>query len=120
VELNPIDKRLLVDRPGVRGALAQRLAVGLAGSSDILPGDRRERDKLDGVDLDLAGADPVAAALLDPWPLPQSDRERDIPGQDVVAQLAAELHTRDASGARYRQSPDSPQPSIRPLTRSRL
>jgi hypothetical protein len=31
---------------------------GLAGSSDVLSGDCRERDKLDGVDLDLAGADP--------------------------------------------------------------
>jgi hypothetical protein len=40
-------------RPGVRGALAQRLAVGLAGSSNVRPGDRRERDKLDCVDLDL-------------------------------------------------------------------
>ena len=49
----------------MRGALAQRLAIGLARSSDVLPSDRRERDKLDGVDLDLTGADPVAAALLD-------------------------------------------------------
>jgi hypothetical protein len=40
---------------------------------------------------------PVAAALLDPWPLPQSDGERDVSRQDVVAQLAAELHARDAS-----------------------
>jgi hypothetical protein len=84
VELNSIHERVLVDRPGVRGALAQRLAVGLAGSSDVLPRDRRERDKLDGIDLDLTGADPVAAALLDPWPLPQPDRERDISRQNVV------------------------------------
>ena len=97
VELNSIDERVLVDRPGVRGALAQRLTVGLASLSDVLAGDRRERDKLDGVDLNLTGPYPVAAALLDPWPCPQPDRERDVSGQDIVAQLAAELHFRDAN-----------------------
>ena len=97
MKLNAVDERVLLDRPGVRGALAQRLAVGLAGSSDVLPGDRRERDKLNGVNLDLTEADPVATALLDPWLLPQSDRERDVSGQNVAAQLAAELHARDAS-----------------------
>jgi len=97
VELDAIDERVLDDRPRVCGALAQRLEFGLAGSSDVRGGDRRERDKLDGIDLDLTGPDPVAAALLDPWPLPQSDGERDVSRQDVVAQLAAELHARDAS-----------------------
>ena len=29
VELNPVDERVLVDRPRVRGAVAQGLAVGL-------------------------------------------------------------------------------------------
>jgi hypothetical protein len=71
-------------------------AVGFARSSDVLVCDRRERNKLDGIDLDLTRADAVAAALLDPRPLPQSDRERDVSGQNVAAQLAAELHTRDA------------------------
>ena len=97
MELDPVDERVLVDRPRVRGAVAQGLAVGLAGSPDVRLGDRRERDKLDGVDLDQTGADPVAPALLDLWPLPQPDRQRDIAGQDVIAQLAAELHTPDAS-----------------------
>jgi hypothetical protein len=81
----------------VRGAVAQRLAVGLAGSPEIRLGDRRERDELDGVDLDQTRADPVAAALLNLRPLPQPDRHGDIAGQDVIAQLAAELHTPDAS-----------------------
>ena len=58
MELDSIDERVLVDRSGVCGTLAQRLAVRLARSSDVLPGDRRERDKLDGVKLDLTGADP--------------------------------------------------------------
>ncbi len=99
MKLDAIDQRVLVDRPGVRGSLPQRLAIGLAGSPDVPPGDRRERDQLYGVDLDLTGADSVAAALLDPRPRPQPDRERDVSGQDVVAQLPAEFHNRDASGA---------------------
>jgi hypothetical protein len=64
VEFNSIDKRGLIDRPGVRSAPAQYLAVGLAGSSDVLSGDGRERDKLDGVDFDLAGTDRVAPPSL--------------------------------------------------------
>jgi hypothetical protein len=39
----------------------------------------------------------VHRALLGLRPLPQSDRQRDVSGQNVVAQLAAELHARDAS-----------------------
>ena len=97
MELDPVHERVLVDRPRVRGAVAQGLAVGLAGAPDVLLGDRRERNELDGVDLDLTEPDPVAAALLDLWPLPQPDRQRDVAAQDVVAQLAAELHAPDAS-----------------------
>ena len=93
MELDPVDEGVLVDRPRVRGALAQGLEVGLAGSPNVRLGDRRKREELDGVDLDQTGADPVAAALLDLWPLPQPDRQRDIAGQDLIAQLAAELHT---------------------------
>jgi hypothetical protein len=97
VELDPVDERVLVDRARVRGAVAQRLAVGLAGPPDIRLGDRREWDQLDGVYLDQARADPVAAALLDLKPLPQPDRQRDLAGQDRIAQLATELHGPDAS-----------------------
>ena len=97
MKLNPVDERVLLDRPGVRGAPAQRLAVGLAGSPDVPPGDRRERYKLNRLDLDLTKADAVATALLDPRPLPQSDRERDVSGENVAAQLRTEFHTGDAS-----------------------
>jgi hypothetical protein len=97
MELDPVDEGVLVDRPRVRSTVAQGLAVGLASSPDVRLGDRREGDKLDGVDLDQTGTDPVAAALLDLRPLPQADRHRDLAGQDVVAQLAAELHIPDAS-----------------------
>ena len=55
MELDPVDEGVLVDRPRVRGAVAQRLAVGLAGSHDVRLSDDRERDKLDGVDLDQTG-----------------------------------------------------------------
>lgn len=110
VKLNSIDGRVLVDRPGVRGTLAQRLAVRLAGPSDVLPGDRHEWDKLDGIDLDLSQPDPVAAALPDPWPLPQSDRESDISGQDVVTQFAAELHVRDRNGDSMRAARELTRP----------
>lgn len=58
----------------VSHALAQRLTVELACSSSVLAGHRGERDKLDRVYLDLTETDPVAAALLDPWTLPESDR----------------------------------------------
>jgi hypothetical protein len=102
VELDAVDERALVDRAGVRGALAERLPIGLARSSHVLPGDRRERDELDGVDLDLAGPDAVAPALPDARPLPETDRERDVAGQHVVAQLAAELHHRNGSWERRR------------------
>ncbi len=108
MKLNAIYGRVFVDGPGVRGPLAQGLAIRLAGSSDVLFGDCRKRDLLDRVDLDLAEADRVAATLLDPWPLPQSNRERDLSGEDVAAQLAAELHTADVSGARKRVAARTP------------
>ena len=97
MELDPVHECVLVDRPRVRGAVAQRLAIGLAGSSNVRRSDRRERDKLDGVDLDQARPNPVAAAPLDLWPLPQPDRQRDIARKHVIAQLPTELHTREAS-----------------------
>src|SRR4051794_22449989 len=76
MELDAVDERVLVDRPGVGGAVAQRLKVGFAGAPDVLIGDGRERDQLHGVDLDQPGADPVAAALLDLRTLPPPDRQR--------------------------------------------
>lgn len=100
MKLDAVDERVLLDRSGVRGPPAQRLAVGLAGSADVFPTDRRKRDQRDGVDLDLTKTDPVATALPDPWLLPQSDRECDVSGQNVAAQLAAELHGRDANSRR--------------------
>src|SRR4051794_8462824 len=104
MELDPVDEGLLVDRPRVRGAPAQRFAVGLAGSPDVRVGDLRERDKLDGVDFDHPEPDSVAAALLDLWPLPEADRQGDVAGEDVIAQLGAEVHVADASSWEIRCS----------------
>src|SRR5579875_1121858 len=70
VKLDPVDGRVVVNRPGVRGAPAQGLPVGLASSADIRGGDRRERVKFDRVDLDLPVADAVAPALPDLGPFP--------------------------------------------------
>jgi len=104
MELDSVDERALLNRPGVRGALAQGLPIGLPRPSDVLRSDRRERNELYAVDLDLAGADAVAAARPDPRSLPQADRERDIAGQNVFAQLAAELHDRNASRALHHET----------------
>jgi hypothetical protein len=84
VGLDPVDDRLLLDRARVRGASTQRLAVRLTGMEDIGLVDRREGHRLDRVDLDLPGADPVAAALLDLGPTPQTDREGYLPGEDII------------------------------------
>jgi len=54
VERDSIDQRVLVDRSSVAGASARRLAVGIAGSSDVLRGDRPEGREFGGVDLDLS------------------------------------------------------------------
>src|SRR5215211_4801665 len=106
--LGSLDEGVVVDGPGMRGSVAQGLAVGLAGLSDVRLGDRRERDKLDGVDLDQAGSDPVAAALLDLWPLPQPNRQRDIAGRTSSrnSRLKARLCAGDArpAPARHRHS----------------
>jgi hypothetical protein len=98
VELDSIHERVLIDRPGVRGASTQRLAVALSGASHVRCGDRGEWDKLDGIDVNLARTNPVAATRFDPRLPPQPDRERDISRQNVIAQFTAELHRRDGTG----------------------
>lgn len=102
MKLDAIYERVLIDRSGVRGTLSQRLAVDLAGPWHVRCGDRGEWNQLHGVDLNLARANPVMAARLDLRPFPQTDRERDISRQNVIAQLAAELHRRDGIGCRGR------------------
>ena len=59
MQLDPVGERVLIDRPGVRGAAAHGVGVGLARSPDVQLSDRRKGDKLDRVDLDHTEADPV-------------------------------------------------------------
>jgi hypothetical protein len=73
------DKRVaLVDRPGGR---ARWRSVSRSSSSDVVRPDRRKRNKLDGIDLDLSGAGPIAAIPIDAWLLAPSDGERDVAGE---------------------------------------
>src|SRR5439155_24953751 len=51
-----------------------------------------ERYLLDRMHLDADGSDRVAATNLDLRPAPQPERDRDVAGGHVVAQLGAELH----------------------------
>jgi hypothetical protein len=97
MELDPVHEGVISDRTGMRGALAQGLEVNFAGSPDVLGGDGGEGKKFDQVYFDLTRPDPVAASLANPRLLPQPDRKRDVSGQDVIAQLRAELHTPDAT-----------------------
>jgi len=60
VEFDSVDERVVVYRTGVRGAAAQRLAVRLSRSPEVLRGDRRERDEVDDLHLDDARPDPIA------------------------------------------------------------
>jgi hypothetical protein len=70
MELDSVDERVFIDRTGVCGAAAERLAVWLAGPSNVLGADLRERDKLDRIDLDLAEAHGIAPADFDLRTLP--------------------------------------------------
>src|SRR3954468_10734792 len=85
--------------PAVTAVLVRREGAASRGGAQRT----RTTPRLGGVVLDqpiLRGsprATRSAPALLDLRPLPEPDRQRDVAGQDVVAQLAAELHLADAS-----------------------
>jgi hypothetical protein len=92
VELDPVQQGVGTDGTRVSGSSAKGLGIGFPGESQVRLVDRGERDQLDRVDLDLTGADPIAATGLDFRSLPQPERHRDVAGQDVGAQFLAELH----------------------------
>src|SRR3954453_20211520 len=50
VELDPVDERVVVDRPGVGRAVTQCLEVGLAGGAHVVIGHGREGHDLHRVD----------------------------------------------------------------------
>jgi hypothetical protein len=64
VELDPIDKSVVVDRPGMSGPQSKGFEVDLARSPDVGVIDERERDQFDRIDLDLTFAHTVATAGL--------------------------------------------------------
>src|SRR5215469_1129722 len=92
MKLNPVHERVVVHGSRVRGAAAQRLEVRLTRPVHVGTSHRRERDQLDGVNLDKRRAYRVTPADAHLRPAPQSERQRDVAGRDVLAQLPAELH----------------------------
>jgi len=92
MELDPVQQRVLRDRAAMGRAAAHRLAIGFAGSPDVLVVDGAERHQFDRVHLDPAVPDPVLPADLHLRSPPPAEGHRDPPGKDVLAQLAAELH----------------------------
>ena len=92
MELDPVKEGVVTDGAGVGGSPTEGLQVSLARAAQIGILDGGEGDELARVDLDLPGSDAVAAAGFHLRPAPQPERDRDEPGQHVVAQLFAELH----------------------------
>ena len=78
--------------PGVCGASTKGLEVGLSRPSEILVGDRRERQQLDLVDLDHHGTAPVDASDLDLWSRPEAVGDGDGSVRHSIAEISAELH----------------------------
>ena len=92
VELHPEQQGVVIDRPGVGRTSAQALPVRLAGSGEVIVGDRGERDELEVVDLDRRRATAIDASDLDLRARPEAVRDGDLPARDLVTKLCAELH----------------------------
>ena len=92
VEFDAINEGGRRNRPGMRSASAQRLEVRFARSCHVIRRDGREGQQLDVVNLDQGRLHRIAAADLHLWPLPESNRDRDLTRGDVCSQRGAELH----------------------------
>src|ERR1700721_1447988 len=75
VKLDPIEDRVVTNRACVGRAVAERLAIGLAGATHVLVTDGVEREQVDGVHLDPGTANRIHATDSHLWPLPQSKRD---------------------------------------------
>ena len=93
MELDAVDERVVVNRAGVRGALTERLAIPLPGSTDVRAGHTGERHQLDPVNLDTCRSDEISTADLDLRSGPKPKRDRDVTAGDAVAQGGTELHS---------------------------
>jgi hypothetical protein len=102
VELDAVQERVVVDRPGVCSAPTEARAIRLARARELFVRDRRERQQLELVDLDGDGPGPVAAAGLHLRTRPQPVRDGDRPVGDEVAELGAELHELECGRRRRR------------------
>ena len=74
VELDPVEEGVVVDRPGVGGAPAERFSVEFTGPPYVGLRHTRERHQLDRVDLDGDRPDSISAADLDLRSLPEPER----------------------------------------------
>lgn len=83
VELNPVEKSVVADRPGVSSSPTEGFEVGFAGETHVGLVDGGERDEFDRVDLDLTVRDAIAATGLHLGPLPQPERDGDPSGQHL-------------------------------------
>src|SRR5438477_5774935 len=93
MELHAVEQGVILDRSGVCSASTEGLKIGLAGPSEILVCDRRERQQLDLVDLDHHGTAPVDASDLDLWSRPEAVGDGDGSVCYSIADISAELHT---------------------------
>ena len=64
VELDPVEQGVVLDWAGMSGAATQGLTVGFAAAGQVLVVHRDEWHEFDGIDLDVSGADSIAATHL--------------------------------------------------------
>ena len=101
MELDPVEKGVIVDRAGVGGAAAKALTIGLSRPSEILVGDRGERKQVDLVDLDHDGTAPVEPSGLDLWSRPEPVGDRYGSVRNSIADVGAELHAAIVTSTRF-------------------
>lgn len=92
VELDSVDERVVIDGPGVRRASPERLTIDLTRCGHVVFCDGRERQHLEGIDLDDDSGSAVPAADLDLLSAPQPDRDGDLAPCNRVAKVSAEHH----------------------------
>ena len=93
VELEAVDERFAGDRAGVGGAIAKRLPIAFTRAANVFGGHGRERQQLDGIDLDDDTGGRVTAADFDLRAPPESDRHGDLAAGHSLAKLATKHHS---------------------------
>ncbi len=93
VELDAVDERFARDRAGVGGAIAKRLPIAFTRAADVSVRHGRERQQLDGVDLDDDTGSRVTAADFDLRAAPESDRHGDLAASHSLAKLSTKHHS---------------------------